>query len=388
MINIGVFFGGTSVEHEVSVITAQQAIAQLRKIPGYQVVPIYISKKNRWYTGEYLLEIEHFKDLNKVMESSTRVHLVKGERNAFLLHDPIKKSGNPVVDHIDVAFPIIHGTGGEDGSLQGLLEHLDIPYVGCNVLAASMMMDKIASKLFLQSSGIRVVEGEWFYSHHWLSFQNDIVNDIESKLHYPMIVKPADIGSSVGVKSAKNRAELIEAIEFARHFSSRILVERMLVGMREINISVLGDSEKLELSVCEEPLTSSDFLTYEDKYVNEGQSKGMSSSKRQIPANLTESIKKEIEHMAAEAFIALDCAGVTRIDFMIEKGTEQPYINEFNTVPGSLAFYLWEASGKSFQKMLEEMIDAAYRSYRRKESIIRSNDINILSKADLKGIKK
>ena len=388
MINIGVFFGGTSVEHEVSVITAQQAIAQLRKIPGYQVVPIYISKKNRWYTGEYLLEIEHFKDLNKVMESSTRVHLVKGERNAFLLHDPIKKSGNPVVDHIDVAFPIIHGTGGEDGSLQGLLEHLDIPYVGCNVLAASMTMDKIASKLFLQSSGIRVVEGEWFYSHHWLSFQNDIVNDIESKLHYPMIVKPADIGSSVGVKSAKNRAELIEAIEFARHFSSRILVERMLVGMREINISVLGDSEKLELSVCEEPLTSSDFLTYEDKYVNEGQSKGMSSSKRQIPANLTESIKKEIEHMAAEAFIALDCAGVTRIDFMIEKGTEQPYINEFNTVPGSLAFYLWEASGKSFQKMLEEMIDAAYRSYRRKESIIRSNDINILSKADLKGIKK
>ena len=388
MINIGVFFGGTSVEHEVSVITAQQAIAQLRKIPGYQVVPIYISKKNRWYTGEYLLEIEHFKDLNKVIESATRVHLVKGERNAFLLHDPIKKSGNPVVDHIDVAFPIIHGTGGEDGSLQGLLEHLDIPYVGCNVLAASMTMDKIASKLFLQSSGIRVVEGEWFYSHHWLSFQNDIVNDIESKLHYPMIVKPADIGSSVGVKSAKNRAELIEAIEFARHFSSRILVERMLVGMREINISVLGDSEKLELSVCEEPLTSSDFLTYEDKYVNEGQSKGMSSSKRQIPANLTESIKKEIEHMAAEAFIALDCAGVTRIDFMIEKGTEQPYINEFNTVPGSLAFYLWEASGKSFQKMLEEMIDAAYRSYRRKESIIRSNDINILSKADLKGIKK
>jgi D-alanine-D-alanine ligase len=249
-------------------------------------------------------------------------------------------------------------------------------------------MDKIASKLFLQSSGIRVVEGEWFYAHHWLSYQSAIVDDLEKKLKYPMIVKPADIGSSVGVKPAKNRNELVEAIDFARHFSPRILIERMLVGMREINISVLGDSEKLELSVCEEPITTSEFLTYEDKYVNEGQSKGMSSSKRQIPANISTDIKREIERMAAEAFIALDCAGVTRIDFMIEKETQLPYINEFNTVPGSLSFYLWEASGKTFKQMLQAMIDAAFRGYRRKEGLTRSNDINILTKADLKGLKK
>lgn len=388
MINIGVIFGGTSVEHEVSIITAQQAIAQLMGMNKYNVVPIYISKQNRWYTGSYLLEVEHFKDLKKVIEQTKRVQLVKGERNAVLISDPVKKYHEAFVDYIDIAFPIIHGTGGEDGSLQGLLEHLDIPYVGCNVLAASLTMDKIASKLFLQSSGIRVVEGEWFYAHHWLSYSNDIIDDLESKLKYPMIVKPADIGSSVGVKPAKNRNELVEAIDFARHFSPRILVERMLVGMREINISVLGDSEKLEFSVCEEPITTSDFLTYEDKYVNEGNSKGMSASKRQIPANLSPEIKREIERMAAEAFIALDCSGVTRIDFMIEKSTQLPYINEFNTIPGSLSFYLWEASGKSFKQMLEDMIEAAYRGYRRKSSITRSNDINILSKADLKGIKK
>ncbi len=388
MINIGVIFGGTSVEHEVSIITAQQAIAQLLGMNKYNVVPIYISKQNRWYTGSYLLEVEHFKDLKKVIEQSKRVQLVKGERNAVLISDPVKKFHEAFVDYIDIAFPIIHGTGGEDGSLQGLLEHLDIPYVGCNVLAASLTMDKIASKLFLQSSGIRVVEGEWFYAHHWLSYSNDIIDDLESKLKYPMIVKPADIGSSVGVKPAKNRSELVEAIDFARHFSPRILVERMLVGMREINISVLGDSEKLELSVCEEPMTTSEFLTYEDKYVNEGNSKGMSASKRQIPANLSPEIKREIERMAAESFIALDCSGVTRIDFMIEKSTQLPYINEFNTIPGSLSFYLWEASGKSFKQMLEDMIEAAYRGYRRKLSITRSNDINILSKADLKGIKK
>lgn len=388
MINIGVFFGGTSVEHEVSIITAQQAIAQLKKMTEYNIVPIYISKQNRWYTGEYLLEVEHFKDLKKVLANAERVQVVKGERNAYVIQDPIKKFQNPVVNTLDLAFPIIHGTGGEDGSLQGFFEHLDIPYVGCGVLAAALTMDKIASKQFLQSSGIRVVEGEWFYSHHWLSYPNDIVDDLEKKLRYPMIVKPADIGSSVGVKAAKNRSELIEAIDFARHFSTRILVERMLVGMREINISLLGDSEKLSLSVCEEPISASEFLTYEEKYVNEGQSKGMSSAKRQIPANISQDMKHEIERMAAEAFIALDCSGVTRVDFMIDKSTQLPYINEFNTVPGSLSFYLWEATGKSFMEMLQAMIDAAYRGYRRKQALTRSNDINILSTADLKGLKK
>ena len=194
MINIGVIFGGTSVEHEVSIITAQQAIAQLLDMPAYKVVPIYISKQNRWYTGDYLLEVEHFKDLGKVMANGTRIQAVKGERNAYLIADLVKRFQDPIVNYIDIAFPAIHGTGGEDGSLQGLLEHLDIPYLGCNVLSAAMTMDKIASKLFLQSSGIRVVEGEWFYSHHWLSFQSDIVDDLEKKLKYPMIVKPADIG--------------------------------------------------------------------------------------------------------------------------------------------------------------------------------------------------
>ncbi len=388
MIHIGVFFGGPSVEHEVSVITAQQAIAQLKKMTDYKVVPIYISKQNRWYTGDYLLEVEHFKDLKKVIAESKQVSLVKGERNALLIHNPVKRFTDALIDHIDVAFPIIHGTGGEDGTLQGFIEHLEIPYVGCNVLAAALTMDKIASKLFLQSSGIRVVEGEWFYTHHWLSYPNDIVDDLEKKLKYPMIVKPADTGSSVGVKPAKNRNELIEAIDFARLFSTRILVERMLIGMREINISVLGDSEKLELSVCEEPITTSEFLTYEDKYVSGGQTKGMSSAKRQIPADLTLELRSEIERMAAEAFIALDCAGVTRIDFMIDKQTGRPYINEFNTIPGSLSFYLWEATGKPFTEMLQAMIDAAYRGYRRKQALTRSNEINILSTADLKGLKK
>ncbi|MBF4694578.1 D-alanine--D-alanine ligase family protein [Fusibacter ferrireducens] len=388
MINIGVFFGGTSVEHEVAVITAQQAISQLLEMDQYKVIPIYISKDNNWYTGDYLLEIEHFRDLKKVISESHRCHVVKADKCAHLIHAEMKLFKNPYICDIDIAFPIIHGTGGEDGNLQGFLEHMDIPYVGCNVLAASLTMDKIASKLFLQSSGIRVVEGEWFYTHYWNQYASSIIEDLEKKLSYPMIVKPADIGSSVGVKTAKTRSALIEAIDFAKQFSTKILVEKMLDDMREINISVLGDSEKLKLSVCEEPLSASEFLTYEDKYINEAGSKGMSSAKRQIPAHLSESLKNEIEHMAAEAFIALDCAGVSRIDFMIDQKTNLPYINEFNTIPGSLSFYLWEATHVTFKQMLEEMIDAAYRSYRRKNNLIRVNSLNILSKADLSGIKK
>lgn len=388
MINIGVFFGGPSVEHEVSIITAQQAIRQLQKIKGYKVIPIYISKSNQWYTGEYLMEVEHFKDLNQVLKNSIKVHMIKGEKSAVLIKDPIKRFSDAYITTIDIGFPIIHGTGGEDGTLQGYLEHMDIPYVGCNVLAASLTMDKIASKLFLQSSGIPVVDGEWFYTHHWALYPNDILDDLERKLTYPMIVKPADIGSSVGVTPAKNRSELLEAIELAKHFTSRVLVEQMLVGMREINISVVGDSERLKLSVCEEPFSASDFLTYEEKYMNAEQTKGMSAAKRKIPADISKDLQQEIEKIAAEAFIALDCAGITRIDFMIDKETGRPLINEFNTIPGSLSFYLWEATGLTFVALLEEAIDAAYRAYRRKKSITRSNTINILSTADLKGIKK
>jgi D-alanine-D-alanine ligase len=388
MINLGVFFGGPSVEHEVSVITAQQAIAQLQKLEGYHIVPIYMAKDNHWYTGDYLLNVEHFRDLKTVIAKSTRVSMVKSDRCALLINDPIKRLGDNVIAEIDIVFPMIHGTGGEDGTLQGFLEHMAIPYVGCNVLAASMTMDKVASKLFLQTSGIRVVEGEWFYAHHWIEYADQVVEDIERKLNYPMIVKPADIGSSVGIKTAKNRRELIEAVDFARQFTSRILIERMLSEMREINISVLGDCEHLELSVCEEPLTASEILTYEDKYMSEGGNKGMSASKRQIPATLHPETLKEIQRMSAEAFVALDCAGVVRIDFMIEKSTGLPYINEFNTVPGSLAFYLWEATGITFLEMLQKAIDAAYRTHRRKLGLTRSNSLNLLSKKDLKGLKK
>lgn len=388
MIHLGVCFGGPSVEHEVSVITAQQAMAQLKQLDGYKVVPIYISKDNQWYTGDYLLEVEHFRDLNAVIQNATCVSMVKGDKKALLVNNPFKVFGNNVVSEIDIVFPMIHGTGGEDGTLQGFLEHMEIPYVGCGVLAASMTMDKIASKLFLQTSGVRVVEGEWFYAHHWTEYPDQIIEDLEKKLPYPMIVKPADIGSSVGIKTAKNRTELIEAIHFARLFTTRVLVERMLSDMREINISVLGDCEKFDLSVCEEPITASEILTYEDKYMSEGGNKGMSASKRQIPASLHPTTLNEIRQMAAEAFVALDCAGVIRIDFMIEKSTGLPYINEFNTVPGSLAFYLWEASGMTFLDMLKEAIEAGYRTHRRKNGITRSNSINLLSKKDLKGLKK
>lgn len=393
MIHIGVFFGGTSVEHEVSVITAHQAIAQLKDMEGYTVVPIYISKEGQWYTGEYLMVLEHFKDLTAVCRQSTPIELIRGDRSAVLItaKSSTKKgmrASYKVHEHIDLAFPAIHGTGGEDGKLQGILEHLDIPYVGCDVRAAALTMDKIVTKEVLKASGIPTVAGEWFYAHHWIHNKEVILDAIEEALGYPVIVKPADVGSSIGISTAKNRTQCTEAIDAARLFSQRILVETLLGDMKEVNISVLGDSERFNLSVCESPLSAHELLTYEDKYVTESGSKGMSSAKRELPAQLAPELESEIRRMAANAFLCLGCAGVSRIDFMVDQGSGRPYINEFNTVPGSLAFYLWEASGRSFKEQLSEMIDAAYRAFRRKKALVTTTHINILSQSDLKGIKK
>jgi len=241
----------------------------------------------------------------------------------------IKNIGNGLLDQVDMAFPIIHGTYGEDGSLQGLLEHMQLPYIGCNVLAASTTMDKVTSKLILKSSDVPVVDGIWFTTDDWLNNYTEKIKLAEDKLGFPMIVKPADTGSSVGVTVVKDKAELEDGVNFVRQFTNRILIEKLVQEMREINISVLGDCEHIELSVCEEPILSSEFLSYDDKYTSGGgKSKGMSSAKREIPAKLSDDQRITIEKMAAKAFRVLDCSGVVRIDLMIEGTTGNIYINE------------------------------------------------------------
>lgn len=396
MINIGVLFGSRSVEHEVSIITALQAIHSLSDSTKYKIVPIYISKQGDYYTGDYLLDLEHFKDLSQVMEKSQKVHLTRQDGRGCLIKSPVKSLGKNVVDYFDIAFPIVHGSFGEDGTLQGLFEQLQVPFVGCSVLSAALTMDKIAAKMVLMASGVPVVDFLWFNAEEWFAKDEALIADSEAKFGYPVIVKPSDIGSSVGVSVAKNRDEFIEAVNLVRQFSERVLVEKYVQNLKEINISVLGDCEGHKLSVCEEPISANAFLTYADKYAGSGKggskgtktSGGMSTAKREIPAKISEELQKAIETHASAAFRVLDCSGVSRIDFIIDQDDNSVYVNEFNTIPGSLSFYLWEATGKPFYELIEELIQLALRRKRRRDKLTFSNNVNILSNANLNGIKK
>ncbi len=384
-IRVGVIFGGRSVEHEVAVISAVQAMAALNS-NKYEVVPFYISKEGLWYTGEKLLDIENYKDLNKLKAETTlvRVSASAGEHGALSIASLFRVKQF----QFDVALPVMHGAHGEDGCLQGLLELLNVPYAGPGVLAAAVGMDKIMMKSVLKDVGIPIVPHTWFTSYKWQEAREEVLADIEANLSYPVIVKPANLGSSVGINKAANRTQLEEALDNAATFSQRLLVEKCVTELREINCSVLGGNGKAEASVCEEPITANEFLTYQDKYMQGG--KGMSGSRRQIPAEIPEETTKLIQKLAVETFIALDGHGVSRIDFLLDKADNSVYVNEINTIPGSLAFYLWQASGKEYDVLLTDLIRLALNRQRAKENLTFSYDTNLLAlnSAGKAGIKK
>lgn len=391
MINIAVLFGGKSVEHEVSVITAMQALSVISEMRGYRAIPIYITKDGTWYTGDRIDNIEKYKNIPKLLKECKPVSLVPSRTPgvARLIDLGGKKTYyDENVSRVDLVFPIIHGSGGEDGTLQGMLDLLGVPYIGCGALSSAVTMDKTATKLILKSAGIPQLPGRWFFSEHVETHLNKIVRVCERNLLYPMIVKPADIGSSVGVRTAKNTEELCESIQYAARFSSKVIVEYKLEDNLEINISVLGDRTQQKLSVCEHPLSASEILTYEDKYMASSGSKGMSAAKRQIPAEIPAELQHTIEEIARNAFIQLDCAGVVRIDFLVDRRTMKPYLCELNTIPGSLSFYLWEATGMNFEMLISELIGIAFKGQRRKNRIVRSIDSNLLSEGNVLGIKK
>lgn len=386
-IKVGVFFGGISVEHEVSIISALQAIHSMDN-EKYEIIPVYITKEGLWYTGEDLLDIENFKDINKLLGSCKKISIVNNLNEKIIIKYPLSTFGKNIINNIDVAFPVVHGTNCEDGSLQGFFETAGIPYVGCDVLSSAVGMDKIIAKKVLKESGVPVINYVDFYSCEWLRDSAKIIERIEATLKYPVIIKPANTGSSVGIKKAANRDELEEAVEYSRGFSPRILVEDMVVKIREINCSVLGDYENAEASVCEEPITSSEILTYQDKYLNNG-TKGMSGATRKLPAELPEEMSEEIRRLAVKTFNVLGCSGVSRIDFIIDASINKVYVNEINTIPGSLAFYLWEATGKPYKQLIDELINLALKRDREKKQLTFTYETNILAmQSGTKGIKK
>ncbi|MBQ8884609.1 MAG: D-alanine--D-alanine ligase [Oscillospiraceae bacterium] len=386
-IKLGVFFGGKSVEHEISIISAVQAMYSL-DTEKYDIVPVYITKNNEFYTGEMLKDIENYKNLPALLKECQRVLLVNTGKNVELLKFPFKKFGNNTVNFIDVAFPIVHGTNVEDGSLQGYLKTLNLPYVGCDVLSSAVGMDKYVMKTVLKDNNIPVLDCKCYLAK---DFDNPdaVMNEIEKEIGYPVIVKPVNLGSSIGISKASDREKLYESLSTAFDYASKVLVETCIENLKEINCSVCGDVDEAEASECEEPVNSDEILSFEEKYMGGGAkdsgSKGMASTKRLIPANITSEQREEIRRLAVKAFQCLGCNGVSRIDFMIDKDTQKIWLNEINTIPGSLSFYLWEPIGTPYTKLLDKMIELAMKRDREEENITYTFDSNVLSGVKLGG---
>ncbi len=387
-IKVGVIFGGESVEHEVSIISAIQAMNKIDE-EKYEVVPIYITKDREWYTGEMLKDIDVYQDLNLIKTYATNVVLYY-RNGSYVLQ---KKRGlfKSVVKEIDIAFPVVHGTNVEDGVLQGYLQTIGIPFVGPNVYAAVAGQDKVIMKDIWASLELPMTKFVWFYDVDYRQDADEVIKKIKS-LKYPLIVKPATTGSSVGIGVCDDESSLREAIDEAIQYDTKIIVEEVVENLKEVNIAVMGNYENQKVSEIEEVLSGNKFLTYTDKYIGggkaktkggikmpKGKSKGMASTNRKLPADLPLNMRKEIEEVAVKAFKALGSSGNSRIDFLIDTKKNKVYINEINSIPGSLAFYLWEAKDLDFTKMLDDMITIGIKDYKRRISKTHSFETNILA---------
>ena len=390
---VAMLFGGKTVEHEVSVISGIQALKAM-DTEKYDVIPVYMTKENDMYIGSDIGDIKAYRDIPALLKKSQRVIMVNDNGRVQLVQFPPKKFGGMRPVDIDIAFPVVHGTNVEDGALQGYLKTVGIPFVGPDVTASAISMDKAVTKAVLKEAGVPVLDAN-VYTMADYEDPEGVADDIEKTIGYPVIIKPVNLGSSVGIGIAKSRDELIDAIDDAFRYAARIMAEHAISKLREINCAVLGDENGAEASECEEPLTSGEILSYEDKYVSgggkKGGAKGSSGSKgagmanlsRKIPADLSPEKREEIRELAVKSFKALGCNGVSRIDFMIDEEEDKLYFNEINPIPGSLSFYLWEPVGVPYKELLDRMIQLALKRTRIEESLTFTFDTNILKTADL-----
>ncbi|MCL2072066.1 MAG: D-alanine--D-alanine ligase [Oscillospiraceae bacterium] len=390
-VTVGLFFGGKSTEHEVSIITGLQAYSAIDK-NKYNVVPIYVTKENSFYIGEKIGKIEEYSDITTLLKKSSQVAVmnVAGRVGLYTLTAKKIDMKKPAAI-LDCALPAVHGTNVEDGALQGFFETIGLPYAGCGVLSSAIGMDKAVTKAVLRQPqfNVQVLDCVEFFAEQFIKDKNAVIAQITEKLRFPVIIKPVNLGSSIGIKIAKNKEELVGAVEHALLFAERVIAEAAITNLKEINCAVIGDKDSAQASECEEPVSTGGILDFNDKYSgSKGKSTGMASLKRKIPADISDSLREEIRTLAVKAFKALGCSGVARVDFLIDldnsgdKNTDNKngvWFNEINTIPGSLAFYLWEPAGISYPALLDKMIALALKREREKANLSFSFESNILS---------
>jgi D-alanine-D-alanine ligase len=356
-IRVGILFGGRSGEHDVSLISAASVMKALDPAK-YDLVPIGITREGHWRVGSGALQL-----LPQVLESGQPVTPSADPTGPKFLSLSSSRRPAKLQASIDVIFPVLHGTFGEDGTVQGLLELADVPYVGAGVLASAAGMDKDVMKRLFRDAGLPVVPWELVLRSAWETNPTEVRKGIEKKLHYPLFVKPANLGSSVGISKVHNRRELAWAMNLAAQYDRRILVEKG-IDAREIECAVLGNDSP-EASVPGEVVPVNEFYDYEAKYIKEG-------SELIIPAHLTPRQTRQVQDVAIRAFRAIDCAGMGRVDFLLDRKTGKVFLNEINTIPGftSISMYpkLWEASGVPYPKLLDRLVELALDRHREKQS--------------------
>ncbi len=359
---VGVFFGGITVEHEVSVITGLQLMNHANA-DLYEITPVYVDKKGVWWTGDATRDPEYFKTANLMSPSGL---------TSFTLN-PSRASTQP----IDVAILCFHGGYGEAGNIQGLLEVAGIPYQGPGVIGAATAFDKIITRHVLAGAGFGQADYLWFTTNEFAQNQQAVIERI-NQLGLPVFIKPANGGSTVGIEKVKSAEELATAIERVSQFDTRILVEKEITDCIEVNVSVLGIEGSVQASVPEQPIKSDEFLSYADKYERGGKKSGMASATRRIPAPISASLTQKLQQTAVELFRLFDCFGVIRIDFFVEPSEETIYVVELNTIPGSMSYYLWEATQLPYEKLIDRLVEIARERQTRQQSLTNSFDSNIL----------
>ena len=382
-----VAFGGASPEHEVSVLTAMQSIAALRE-RNHTIIPLYIGKTGRWYTGTNLTNLEEYKDLKALIASSSPCTFAHNENGRVVLMETASKGifSKPKSFQFDVVLPSFHGSDGENGAFQGVCETFNIPYAGSGVLGSAVGMDKLTAKSLCRSANFPVVDDVGFYESEWVANKASIIETI-SALGYPVFVKPVSLGSSIGVTRASDQNSLINAVESAFRYDRHILVEKGVSPLKEINCSVMGTPENATASVLEHPMGSEELLSFKDKYQRGEGAKGMASADRIIPAELPSEKTEEIRTLAVQIFKNMNCSGLARLDFLLNAETNEVFFNEINTIPGSFSFYLWDHSDISFPQLLEQLISIALEQHQQKNGRVRSYETNLLSQKAAVGLK-
>lgn len=378
MKTIGVFFGSRSPEHDVSIITAQLTIDGLKKL-GYSVVPIYINRGGKWLIGEELGKLSNFTDVKKDIteEEKYQEYFLDLENSHGKIVLRKKGIGGKTIS-IDLAFPAFHGSFGEDGTIQGLFEMLDIPYVGCGVSSSAIAMDKAFTKQICLANEIETTKFEVFSKKDWEKDQQKIISKI-NKLGLPVFVKPVHLGSSIGIAKVIEVKDLVEKIEVAFYYDDKVLVEEAVGNLMDVTCCIIGNDE-LIASVLQESVFSAELFDFDEKYLKDGGTQlGKSESGLIIPARLDEKCTKEIQETAKKVYQAIGCAGIARVDFLLNKETKQYYANEINPLPGTLYHHLWKKSGIEFDDLLQKLIAFAEERKENRKDLSFTFKSNILT---------